>query len=51
MQKLLETNVQLEMGKPIFEWKKIPLKEELDYKNITLNIDGREFTKMDFALM
>ena len=38
-----ESDVQLEMGKPVFEWKKIPLKEELDYKNITLNIDGREF--------
>jgi len=37
-------DVQLEMGKPIFEWKKIPLKEKLDHKNITLNIDGREFT-------
>ncbi|MDC3104485.1 diaminopimelate epimerase [Candidatus Pelagibacter bacterium] len=37
-------DVQLEMGKPIFEWKKIPLKEKLDHKNITLNIDHRKFT-------
>ncbi len=38
-----DSDVQLEMGKPIFEWKKIPLKEKLDHKNITLNIDDREF--------
>ena len=37
-------DVQLEMGKPIFEWNKIPLKEKLDHKNITLDIDGKEFT-------
>ena len=39
-----ESDVQLEMGKPIFEWTKIPLKEKLDHKNITLEIDGKEFT-------
>ena len=39
-----ESDVQLEMGKPIFEWDKIPLKEKLDHKNITLDIDGKEFT-------
>ena len=39
-----ESDVQLEMGKPIFEWTKIPLKEKLDHKNITLDIDGKEFT-------
>ena len=39
-----DSDVQLEMGKPIFEWKKIPLKEKLDHKNINLNIDDREFT-------
>ncbi len=39
-----DSDVQLEMGKPIFEWNKIPLKEKLDHKNITLNIDDREFT-------
>ncbi len=37
-------DVQLEMGKPVFEWNKIPLKEKLDHKNITLDIDGKEFT-------
>ena len=39
-----ELDVQLEMGKPVFEWNKIPLKEKLDHKNITLNIDGKKFT-------
>jgi len=39
-----EYDVQLEMGKPVFEWNKIPLKEKLDHKNITLDIDGKEFT-------
>ncbi len=39
-----ESDVQLEMGKPIFEWTKIPLKEKLDHKNITLDIDGKELT-------
>ena len=39
-----ESDVQLEIGKHIFEWTKIPLKEKLDHKNITLDIDGKEFT-------
>jgi len=39
-----ESDVQLEMGKPIFEWTKIPLKEKLDHKNITLDVDGKKFT-------
>ena len=39
-----ESDVQLEMGKPVFEWNKIPLKEKLDHKNITLDIDGKELT-------
>ncbi len=39
-----ESDVQLEMGKPVFEWNKIPLKEKLDHKNITLDIDGKKFT-------
>ncbi len=38
------SDVQLEMGKPIFEWHEIPLKKKLDHKNITLNIDNRKFT-------
>ncbi len=39
-----ESDVQLEMGKPVFEWDKIPLKEKLDHKNITLDVDGKKFT-------
>ena len=39
-----EFDVQLEMGKPVFEWNKIPLKEKLNHKNITLDIDGKKFT-------
>ena len=39
-----ESDVQLEMGKPVFEWNKIPLKEKLDHKNITLDVDGEKFT-------
>ena len=39
-----DSDVQLEMGKPIFEWHEIPLKKKLDHKNITLNIDSRKFT-------
>ena len=38
------SDVQLEMGKPVFEWNKIPLKEKLDHKNITLDVDGEKFT-------
>ncbi|MFL2889995.1 MAG: diaminopimelate epimerase [Pelagibacteraceae bacterium] len=37
-------NVQLDMGKPIFDWKKIPLKDELDHSNITLNIEDKILT-------
>ena len=39
-----KSDVQLEMGKPVFEWDKIPLKKKLDHKNITLDIDGKKFT-------
>ncbi|MDC0418371.1 diaminopimelate epimerase [Pelagibacteraceae bacterium] len=39
-----DSNVQLKMGKPIFDWDKIPLIKELDYDNITLDIDGKIFT-------
>jgi len=39
-----ESDVQLEMGEPVFEWNKIPLKEKIDHKNITLDIDGKKFT-------
>jgi len=37
-------DVQLEMGKPIFDWDKIPLIKKLDHDNITLDIDGKIFT-------
>ena len=37
-------DVQLEMGKPLFDWDKIPLVKKLDYNNITLNIDNKIFT-------
>ena len=37
-------NVQLEMGKPLFDWDKIPLIKKLDHKNITLNIEDKIFT-------
>jgi len=39
-----DSNVQLEMGKPIFDWDEIPLIKKLDHDNITLNIDGKMFT-------
>ena len=39
-----DSDVQLEMGKPIFDWDKIPLIKKLDHDNITLNIDGKIFT-------
>ncbi|MDA7606364.1 diaminopimelate epimerase [Pelagibacteraceae bacterium] len=35
--------VQLKMGKPIFNWDKIPLIKKLDHDKITLNIDGKVF--------
>ena len=36
--------VQIEMGKPLFDWDKIPLKEKLDHDDITLNIDDKKIT-------
>jgi diaminopimelate epimerase len=39
-----DSNVQLEMGKPVFDWDKIPLIKKLDHDNITLNIDGKMYT-------
>jgi diaminopimelate epimerase len=39
-----DCNVQLEMGKPIFDWDKIPLIKKLNHKNITLNIEDKIFT-------
>jgi len=37
-------SVKLGMGKPIFDWNKIPLIKKLDHDNITLDIDGKIFT-------
>ena len=39
-----DSDVQLEMGKPIFDWDKIPLIKKLDHDNITLNIEGKILT-------
>ena len=36
-----ESDVQLEMGKPVFEWNKIPLKENLEHKTISLDFYGK----------
>ncbi len=36
-------DVELEMGKPIFEWDKIPLSKKIDHSDITLNIDNKIF--------
>ena len=37
-------NVQLEMGKPVFDWDKIPLVKKLNNSNITLDIEDKIFT-------
>ena len=34
---------RLEMGKPVFDWKEIPLVKNLDHKNINLNINNEQF--------
>jgi diaminopimelate epimerase len=39
-----DTDVQLAMGKPVFDWDKIPLIKKLDHDNITLNIDDKIFS-------
>jgi diaminopimelate epimerase len=39
-----DLNVQLGMGKPIFDWDKIPLANKLDHKKISLNIDNKVFS-------
>ena len=35
--------VKLDMGRPLFEWSKIPLKESLNHKKIDLEVDGNKF--------
>ena len=37
-------DVELSMGKPVFEWDKIPLSKKIDHNDITLNIDDKIFT-------
>ena len=39
-----DLDVELAMGKPIFEWNKIPLSKNLDHSNIILNIEDKVFT-------
>jgi diaminopimelate epimerase len=39
-----DLDVELAMGKPVFEWDKIPLSKNLDHSNITLNIKDKIFT-------
>ena len=39
-----DLNVQLEMGRPLFDWDKIPLTNKLNHKNIDLNIDDKIFS-------
>ncbi|MDC0409665.1 diaminopimelate epimerase [Pelagibacteraceae bacterium] len=39
-----DLDVELAMGKPIFEWNKIPLSKNLDHSKITLNIGDKVFT-------
>ena len=39
-----DSDVRLKMGKPVFDWDKIPLIKKLDHDNITLKIDDKIFT-------
>ena len=48
-QKISENSVRLAMGEPIFEWKKIPLSENINHKNINLKVEGIEL-KAGYAL-
>ena len=38
-----DLDVELAMGKPIFEWDKIPLSKKIDHSDITLNIGDKIF--------
>ena len=48
-QKISQNSIRLTMGKPIFEWKKIPLSSDIDIRNINIKINDLEF-KNGFAL-
>ena len=37
-----DLNVRLGMGKPVFDWKEIPLAKNLDHKNINLSINNEQ---------
>jgi len=39
-----DADVQIQMGKPVFNWDKIPLVKKLDHNNITLNIEDKILT-------
>ena len=39
-----DLDVELAMGKPVFEWDKIPLSKKMNHSDITLNIDDEIFT-------
>tara|TARA_Y100000590_G_C15511296_1_gene935511 strand:+ start:50 stop:868 length:819 start_codon:yes stop_codon:yes gene_type:complete len=47
--KISENSIRLAMGEPIFDWKKIPLTENIDHKNINLKVEGIEL-KEGYAL-
>jgi len=38
-----KNSVKLNMGKPLFNWEKIPLSKNLDHKKISIDIDGKSF--------
>ena len=48
-QKISENNIKIMMGDPIFNWKNIPLSENIDHKNINLKIEDIEL-KNGYAL-
>ena len=39
-----DLDVELAMGKPVFEWDKIPLSKKIDHSDVTLNINDKIFT-------
>ena len=38
-----DTSVKLSMGKPLFNWKEIPLAKELDSKKVNIEVDGEVY--------
>ena len=37
-------SVKIDMGKPVFDWDKIPLSKNLNHKNIDIDISNKKFT-------